>query len=242
MKHILSYGGGVNSSALFFYILDKKLPLDLVVFADTGEELPQTYEAVKEMEKICKNKNIEFATVQSEKGNLYEYYFNKKAVMSMLRRDCTSKFKVSPIRKHIRKRYGKKETFKMYIGIAWDEATRVRDSDVKYIENIYPFVDDKITRDGNYEILKSRSFKAFKSGCIGCMYNKKKEWVKMIIDNPKEFERHLKLDENNSGFPKVLLAGNYKLRDLYNSYKNQETLTKYEETEPSCDVQGSCFL
>ncbi len=58
-KYILSYGGGVNSSALYFYIVHiKKLPLDLVIFANTGEESQETLETVKNMKLQCEKDNI----------------------------------------------------------------------------------------------------------------------------------------------------------------------------------------
>lgn len=243
MKHILSYGGGINSSALFFYLLEKKKPLDLVVFADTGEELPETYDAVKRMEQVCKERGVEFVTCRSEKGNLYDYYFDKKAVMSLMRRDCTSKFKISPIRQTIRAKFGKAEKFMFYIGITWDEFHRVRTSDVKYIENSYPFVDDKITRQGNAEILIRYGFRAIKSGCKGCIYNRKGTWIRMLLEDPVEFERHLQLEENNSGFPKVLLNGRYPLRKLKDAYMQQKSLASFEESEATCRaVNGGCFL
>ena len=241
-KYILSYGGGVNSSALFFYLLEKKLPLDIVVFSDTGEESEDTMQSVRSMQKICKIKNIPFVTVQSHHGNLYDYYYSKKTVMSMMKRDCTGKFKVAPIRKYLRDTFGKDTNFVMYIGIAWDEALRVRDSNVKYITNSYPFVEDKITRKGNDDILKKYNFFAIKSGCKGCMYNKRKNWIKMLIEDPKEFKRHMILEENNMRYPSILLNGQYSLRSLYESYKNQTTLTGFNDLEPSCDVSGSCFL
>ena len=242
MKYVLSYGGGINSSALYFYILEKNLPLDCVIFADTGEEHKETYEAVEKMKKLCLSEGIKFMTVKSHLGNLYDYYFDKKKVMSLMKRDCTSKFKISPIRKYIRNVYGKKERFVMYIGIAYDEATRMRDSDVKYITNCYPFCDDKISRNGNLQILKKNDFYAVKSGCIGCIYNRKKNWIKMIVESPEEFDRHLRLEEQNTGFPKVLLNGSYSLRSLRNAYIGQKSLTAFIENEANCDVAGSCFL
>jgi len=242
MKYVLSFGGGINSSALFFYILSKKMPLDVVIFADTGEEEEHTLKSVEALKNICSKKNIDFVTVRSKLGNLYEHYYKKKVVMSMMKRDCTGKFKISPIRKYLRETFGKQETFTMYIGIAFDEAHRIRDSDVKYIKNSYPFVYDKINRDGNSLILRQNSFVASKSGCKGCMYNKKKNWIKMIVENPKEFMRHLVLEENNSGYPRVLLNGTYSLRSLYDSYKNQRSLLDFDDVEATCDVAGSCFL
>lgn len=242
MIYVLSYGGGINSSALFFYLLEKKRRLDTVVFADTGEEQQSTITSVEKMKNICKQKDIPFITVKSHHGNLYDYYFNKKKVMSIMKRDCTTKFKVAPIRKYLRNHYGKKEKFVMYIGISSDEFQRMRDSNVKYITNKYPFVDDKIDRYGNIRILRENGFLAVKSGCVGCIYNRRKNWVKMIIENPAEFQRHLRLEENNTGYPRVLLNGKYSLRSLYVSFKNQKSLSSFEDVDASCDVNGSCFL
>ena len=243
MKYILSYGGGVNSSALFFYLLDEKIPLDMVIFSDTGEEKKETYKSVQKMKQICKNKNIPFIIVKSKYGNLYDYYFNNKAVMSMMMRDCTGKFKVSPIRQYIRKKFGKKERFVMYIGITYDEGLRVKDSNVKYITHSYPFVDAKLTRIDNYKILKENNFIAFKSGCKGCMYTKKKDWIKMFREDPKEFQKHKRLEENNRNYPKLLLNGTYSLAKIENAWKNQTSLKQFKDFEETCDnINGGCFL
>jgi len=243
MKYILSYGGGINSSALFFHLVDLEMPLDLVIFADTGEELSQTYDAVNRMRKECAKRSIEFVTVQSDKGNLYDYYLNHKIVMSMMKRDCTAKFKIRPIRNFLRERFGKSEQFTLYIGITFDEFHRIRESDVSYIVNAFPFVDSKITRQGNLDILRVHNFVAQKSGCKGCMYNKKANWIRMLRNDPKEFERHLRLEENNKNFPKVLINGSYSLRSLKDAFENQSSLESFgADPEPSCQVYGGCFL
>jgi len=242
-KYILSYGGGVNSSALFFYILEKKLKLDLVIFSDTGVESKETYKTVKNMIKECLKYKIPFQKVMSDKGNLYDYYFKRKKVMSIMKRDCTGKFKVSPIRQHIKKRYEKGTTFVMYIGIAWEEMTRMKKSNVKYIENSYPFCDNMIDRKGNIKILNRYNFQASKSGCVGCIYNKKEEWIKMLKENPKEFKKWKLLDMQNTKYPKVTLNPNYKLEVLESNILNQKSLNDFLDNEKTCDViVGGCFL
>jgi len=237
---ILSYGGGVNSSALLFYIFEKNIHLDLVIFSDTGEELDETYKSVEDMKIVCKNNNIPFVTVKSHFGSLYDYYFKRKAVPEMMRRGCTSKFKISPIRKYLRETFGKQVHFFMYIGIASDEAKRVTVSDVKYMTYVYPFVDDNISRKDNINILKKNNFVASKSGCKGCPFLKKKEWINMFNNNPKEFDRWLKLEENNRRFPEITLNGNFALRVIKENWKNQTTLDKFSDNELSCN--GGCFL
>lgn len=242
-KYILSYGGGVNSSALFFHILEKGLPLDLVIFADTGEELKTTYQAVERIKPLCSTYGVEFITVKSDYGNLYDYYLKNKCIMSMMRRDCTVKFKVSPIRKYLRSRYDHKHRFNMYIGISYDEAHRIKGSNVKYITHLYPFVTDRITRSGNVEILKQNNFIAYKSGCRGCMYQSKAEWIRMFQENPEEFKRHIILEINGSRYPDILLNGSYSLLDLEKAFKDQKSLKSFLDINSSCNnINGGCFL
>lgn len=243
MKYILSYGGGVNSSALFFFLLEKQMPLDLVIFADTGEELPTTYDTVERMKQECEKREIPFATCKSYHGKLYEYYKTKRAVPSMMKRDCTGKFKVAPIRKYIRELFGKEEKFVMYVGITIEECHRMKTSDVSYIENSYPFCDARITRDGNNEILRKHNFIAEKSGCIGCIYNKKRTWINMAIQQPEEFARWELLDKNNMRYPSITLSPSFKLEDIRKYILSNKQLTDYEEPEPTCkNINGGCFL
>ena len=41
--NMVSYGGGVNSTALLIGLHQHRIPVDLILFADTGAEHPHTY-------------------------------------------------------------------------------------------------------------------------------------------------------------------------------------------------------
>jgi hypothetical protein len=233
---ILTYGGGVNSSALFFYMLDNNLNLDLVVFADTGVESPCTYETIEKMKKTCVERHIEFVTVKSEKGNLYEYYWKTKTIPTVIRRNCTTEFKIYPIRRYLRSRYGKDAVFHMHVGIAYEEAHRMRTSDVKYIHNVYFLVDAKIDREGCFDILKRHGFSASKSGCVGCIFNKRSVWEQMLKEDPKEFNHWKLLEMNNKRYPYTTFHTSRSLEDIEVGRK------KGKDTEKSCDVAGVCFI
>lgn len=237
---VLSYGGGVNSSAMIFHLIESGQPIDLVIFADTGEEEARTYDAVERMREVLKAHEIPFYQVQSHHGNLYDYYLRKKAVPSVMRRDCTYKFKVSPLRKFLRQKYGKAQRFRMYIGIASDEFHRMRTSDVQYIENSYPLIEADISRSGCLEILERHGFHAEKSGCIGCPFRPRAEWIDMAQNNPEEFSRWERLELNCSAYPRVTLIPGVKLIMLKEA-KHQKKLDDYAPHIP-CDVSGGCFL
>jgi len=237
-KQILSFGGGLNSSALLVFLVERGEKIDKVVFADTGSELPYTYEAVEFYQNYCAEHNILFSILKSEKGNIYDYYFNKKALPSRMKRDCTSKFKVQVIRAHLREEYGKAEIFRMFIGIDFGELRRMRTSNVKYIENVYPLVQAKIDRDGCKRLLLERKLLVpEKSGCFFCPFTRKGNWLRLLRENPELFERAVALEKNCSKFPKFLL--NMKPLEMF---KENPAQTHFKDFEATCDVSGSCFL
>lgn len=49
--NILSYGGGTNSTALLLGLYERHIPIDLILFADTGAEHPHTYRHIEDMQK-----------------------------------------------------------------------------------------------------------------------------------------------------------------------------------------------
>lgn len=45
--HVVAFGGGVDSTAMVIGLVQRKEPIDLILFADTGGERPSTYEHIK---------------------------------------------------------------------------------------------------------------------------------------------------------------------------------------------------
>ena len=42
--NVVAYGGGTNSTAMLIGMCRKKIPVDLILFADPGCEQPYTYD------------------------------------------------------------------------------------------------------------------------------------------------------------------------------------------------------
>ena len=139
MKQIASFGCGVDSVAGL--LLNSNY--DEIIFADTGSEMPETYAYLDYFEK---KSGLKITKVKSHLGKIYDYYFNKRCFPLPTFRDCTKKFKITPIRQYFRKKYGKKETFEMSLFIDYSEFHRMRTSDRNYIKNCYPLVDSKINK------------------------------------------------------------------------------------------------
>ena len=196
MKQIASFGCGVDSVAGL--LLNSNY--DEIIFADTGSELPETYAYLDYFEK---KSGLKITKVKSHLGKIYDYYFNKRCFPLPTFRDCTKKFKITPIRQYLRKKYGKKETFEMSLFIDYSEFHRMRTSDRNYITNCYPLVDQKLTRDELKEIIISKGYELpTKSGCFFCPFNTKKRWIDLrnnalnLFEKSKELEKRAMYKEN----------------------------------------------
>ena len=50
---VVSYGGGTNSTAMLILMRDRGERPALIMFADTGDEKPETYEHLATMQEWC---------------------------------------------------------------------------------------------------------------------------------------------------------------------------------------------
>lgn len=203
-KFILSYGGGINSTALLFHIVKNKMPLDYVVFADTGNEIPETYETVRLIKDWCQQRNIKFKTVYPAKmRSLWTRCFKRKVIPSQLWRWCTRDVKVKPIHKFYKK-LG--DNISQYMGIHFGEVHRMKPSMQDSIENLYPLIDSKINQDQCIQIIQNEGFPLpVKSGCFFCPFNNKERWDWIKTNHPELFKLSQELEANNKHYPKQKL-------------------------------------
>ena len=97
--HTLSMGAGVQSTALLIKFGTK---YDHVIFSDTGDEQPATYQHIEtNLKPYCKENNIDWITVHNNKwDSLSDYCIKTKWTPSVgtlkRHRACTSYFKIDP--------------------------------------------------------------------------------------------------------------------------------------------------
>jgi 3'-phosphoadenosine 5'-phosphosulfate sulfotransferase (PAPS reductase)/FAD synthetase len=60
---VVSFGAGVNSTAMLIEMRRRGMRPDLVLFADTGGEKPETYEHLEKMNRWCKDAQFPEITV-----------------------------------------------------------------------------------------------------------------------------------------------------------------------------------
>lgn len=206
-RYVLSYGGGINTVALMLLITQEKMPLDEVVFADTGGEVPETYDYLSISREYFKQHGIPFKTVQTlkhGKDDLYGNSWNRHVIPSALWRWSTRDFKVRPIHRYYR---SLGTHINQYMGIAYDEVERMKDSRVDYVTNLYPLIDRRITREDCVRIIKDSGLPVpVKSGCFFCPFNSLDRWRWLYKEHPELYARAIKLEEHSKHFPEQRLT------------------------------------
>lgn len=214
MRNILNCGGGVNTVAesIWFSRNDAKLFTSMdVVFANTGSEMPETYDyLVKWFEPWLKKHGKSLITV-GRPDSLEEYCLAEKdpekkpTVPQKMWRWCTDKWKIVPIRKWADEHVGRPRTH--YIGIAADERARATlTGDVEKVAYRYPLVEAGITRKNCEEIILSEGLPVPpKSGCFFCPMAPISHFVKLKQRHPDLWERTVRMEKRSmEAYPPVM--------------------------------------
>ena len=207
-KHIVSYGGGVNSTAMIIWLVKNKKQIDYVVFSDVGDELPATYEFIENhMKPYLQKHNIEFVFIKKRvhgTEKLSDNLIRRKKFASMVWRACTRDFKVKPIHKFYKSL--KVDHIFEYMGIDYGEVRRMKPSGVEWITKEYPLVDSQINREQCENIIKNEGMPSpGKSGCWHCPFNNSKRWLEIKKNYPDLFEKARLMEANSTLYPKQKL-------------------------------------
>ena len=229
--NIVSFGAGQNSTAMIILMNKEGIRIDEILFAETDNEMPKTYEFLIEFKKWCSKNDLNFVSVKSKLGNLREYYMEKKVIPYRMFRHCTHKFKVVPIMNYIKEKYGIKQPINMYMGISYEEKKRcMKISGRKQINFIFPLVEKEIDREGCIKIIKEERLSVpVKSGCYFCPFQSKKEWIKLYQESPNLFKISKEFEENGRAYPKGNLMGNMTLKEFEIALKEQKELFPKED-------------
>jgi hypothetical protein len=199
-NRVLSLGAGVQSSTLLLMAIEHEIEVDMAIFSDTGWEPKAVYDWLGHLGALASRAGIPVRHVQA--GNLRAdalggrssawmplYIRNDDGSPGMLKRQCTSNYKIAPLRRELRALgFGPKNPVSQLIGISLDEAHRMRDSDVKYIRNVYPLVERGMKRSDCIHWLNVHGYEEPpKSACIGCPYHDDGYWRKLRDGSPEEW-------------------------------------------------------
>ena len=198
VRHILGVSGGKDSAALAIYMRDKVADMEYF-FADTGKELPETYEY---LDKLRARLGIEIKTLSADRG--FDHWLNVYGGMlpSPKARWCTKALKIQPIEAFV----GGDEAIS-YIGIRANEENRKGYISTKgNIQPRFPFIEDGLRKDDVIQILQDSGIGLPKyyewrsrSGCFFCFYQRKIEWVRLAEQHPDRFWEAVRYEEERGG-------------------------------------------
>lgn len=181
---------------------------DCAIFADTQAEPQEVYDYLAYLTPllpfpahVVTAGNLEddfYAALADPKGRCGQpplmVWNHSKGVGGRLWRQCTQEYKLSPIRRKVRELSGGKRV-RQLIGISLDEAHRMKPSGVGYIENVYPLVDMRMTRDDCLRWMAAHGYrKPPKSACYFCPYIDDDRLRDMRDRMPKEWQRLIHFD------------------------------------------------
>lgn len=225
----ISLGAGVQSSTMFLMACRGEITPkpDGAIFADTQGEPPAVYEYLDWLEKMGKRYGIPVYRVT--RGSLKEdteAYVKGNAprvssipafvkvegqeVEGRLRRQCTGDYKIMVVRKQIRsllKEVPKKKRslpIELWIGISTDEITRMKESNVQYIVNRWPLIEQGMSRTDCLKWYKGKRYPTpARSACTFCPYRKNEEWQRMKEEDPESFADAVAFDKLIRKQPKL---------------------------------------
>lgn len=255
---VLSYGGGVNSTALLIGLLERGEPLDLALWADTGGEWDETYSYIEEVTLWAKDRGVDLIRVSNAArvgfphASLENECINNSTLPSLAFgfRGCSHKWKVQPMDRFLKAwepakaAWAEGEKVTRLIGIDADESHRSQAlCDEIHARWIYrrPLVEWDWGREECFEAIKRAGLpEPRKSACWFCPAMRKKEVLSLSRDRPDLFKRAVEMENNarDSGGLKSVrgLGRNYSWEELVKADKAQGKLFP-ETVEISC----GCF-
>ena len=262
---IISLGAGVQSSVMALMAAKGAItPMpDYAIFADTMAEPKAVYDWLDWLEE-----QLPFPVIRVSKGNLYEdimdgtkrfatppFFTSSPEGLGegLLRRQCTTEYKIVPIIKKIRELAGYKprqripaDHVEQWIGISQDEIQRMKDANEKWINNRWPLLELRMSRLQCLEWMRDNGYNELpsKSACTFCPYHSNKAWRDMQSNDPDSWEQAVEVDNRiRKGFSKTtqrlylhrsLVPLNQ--ADLADPAKDQITFSFMDECDGMCGV------
>ena len=207
MKHIVSFSGGKDSTAMLLMMKEKEMQIDEIVFCDTTVEFPQMIEHINQVEKYIGRK-----ITRLQAPHDFEYYLGSHIKTKgknkgkfgygwpgPLMRWCTSTLKTDVIRRHLKHYPHRTE----YIGIAADEQYRVeKTKSTANVTYIMPLYDWEVTEKEALQYCYDLGFdweglyeKFDRVSCYLCPLQPLRALRKLFNDFPELWENMRRLDK-----------------------------------------------
>lgn len=229
----VSFGGGVQSTALLVLAAQGRVAHRTFLFANVGSdsEHPGTLRYVAKVARpFAAAHGIELVELHSRRrdgsektiyGEITRRGSRRELIPTRLtngmpgRRSCTAEFKIEVVRRWLKAHGATAERpARVAIGFSLDELHRVgrrRDNDVERPE--YPLIDLGLDRDGCAAVIADAGLPVpERSACWFCPFHRAAYWPELRRDEPELFERAARLEalinrrRRSAGRPPVWLT------------------------------------
>ena len=205
------------------------------------------------MHKEGLTKNIyKSADEKTKASNPPFFTLNENGKQGMLRRQCTSDYKVQPVTTKVKRligvkkwgRVGKDLRVRTWMGISYDEIQRMRESRDPWQELYYPLIERKLTRKDCLTWMKDNGYPMPpRSACTYCPYHSDQEWLRMKTEDPQSFQEAVEVDKkirNGIGkvYSKLFLHKSCKPLDEIQFDKSERVNQEFHNFQDACE--GMC--
>lgn len=234
MKHIVSYSGGKDSTAMLLKMIENKMPIDEIVYCEVmatptiGAEYPEMYEYLDKVDEyLMKNIGKKITRIKPNVSFEQQFYTKKKrgkykgkiyGFPWTLGAWCNSKLKIITLDKYFR---SQDKEYISYLGIAYDEPKRL--ARLEKNERA-PLAEWKMTENDCLEYIKAKGlynplYNKFKR--LGCWFCVKQSLDKLRIlrkDYPELWNLLLKWQLDSE----IAFRTDYSIQQLEERFKKEE--------------------
>ena len=209
-----SLSGGKDSTAMLLMMIERDMPIDAVLFADTGVEFPEMYEHLARVDAyLYEKRGLHITTLRHPKGFEWLMFDEPKKKPSTIERRlrlgfplcgsgwpgirarwCTGHLKIDLINKETKRLNAGKPALH-FVGIAADEAHRCKDQQ-------YPLVEWGVTEADALRYCYAHGFDFgglyeiyHRASCWLCPFQRIDQLRKLRTHHPELWEKLLALDQ-----------------------------------------------
>lgn len=212
----VSYGGGVQSTALLVLAARNEIPHRLMVFANVGDraENPETIAYFRDharpfaAEHGIKLVQRRWVDRHGNERDLFDDLWRQKRSLTIPLRDtggfsprkCTERYKIQVVARYLRDHHNAtvEDPAEVALGISTDEIQRAKpgvDRGFPWTYKTYPLLDLGISRPECLRIVADAGLpKPPKSSCWFCPFQSVEQWRQRRRNNPDLWEQAVELD------------------------------------------------
>lgn len=261
--NLVAYGGGVNSTAMLIGMKQNNIVPDLILFADTGAERPETYTYIDTMNQWLDSVGFPQITVvknvdkKGDRLSLEDECLQCKNLPAIAYgfKTCSLKHKISPQDKFCNSNQGCKEAWangeKVVKWVGYDAGEERRKTNAfafdlqdKKFTKQYPLIEWGWYREDCVKAIQDAGLPIpGKSSCFFCPSMKKAEIYELKKTHPDLLQRALAIEDNAAEGLKTVkgLGRDWAWRTLVYGDPNQISICGTRDVDDESTTPCGCY-